>query len=129
MWLIAAFVLIPIAELALLLKVGEWLGPARTIFLVVVTGVVGATLAKTQGLMVLREIQKDLAEGRVPAPRLIDGVMILIAGILLITPGLATDTAGFLLLLPPVRKLIRAWLKRWFERKMAEGSANITIWR
>ena len=64
-----------------------------------------------------------------PAPRLMDGVMILIAGVLLITPGLITDAAGFLLLIPAVRTIIRAWLKRKLEAKLRDGTANTTFWK
>jgi UPF0716 protein FxsA len=128
-WLLAAFIGMPILELAVLLKVHEAIGLGQTLLLVVLTGVIGAFLAKAQGLMVLAQIQRDLADGRMPAPRLIDGVMILAAGILLITPGLVTDTIGFLLLIPSARAAIRLWLKTKLEQKLREGSANVTVWR
>ncbi len=119
----------PILELAVLLKVHQSLGLGNTLAIVIFTGVVGAVLARAQGLMVMTAIQRDLAEGRMPAPRLMDGVMILIAGVLLITPGLITDSAGFLLLLPPVRVSIRALLRQKLEEKLRNGSTNLTIWR
>ena len=127
--LITAFILIPILELAVLLKLHEAAGLGNTLAIVIITGFVGAFLARAQGIMVLAQIRRDLAEGRMPAPRLMDGVMILIAGVLLITPGLITDTAGFLLLTPVVRSTIRAWLRRKFEEKFRDGTANITFWR
>lgn len=127
--LLAAFILMPILELAVLLKVNNAVGLGKTLGIVILTGVVGALLAKAQGLMVMKRIQRDLAEGRMPAPRLIDGMMILVAGVLLITPGLVTDTAGFLLLLPPVRSAIRAWLRAKLEEKLRNGSVNISIRR
>lgn len=128
-WLLAAFILMPIIELGVLLKVHQVAGLGNTLAIVILTGFVGAFLARAQGLMVLSQIRRDLAEGRMPAPRLMDGVMILVAGVLLITPGLITDTAGFLLLIPTVRSAIRAWLRRKLEEKLREGTANITIWR
>ncbi|MFC1497713.1 FxsA family protein [Verrucomicrobiota bacterium] len=128
-YLLLAFILMPIIELIALVKVHHLIGFEYTIAIVVLTGVVGAFLAKAQGMVVMAHIRRDLAEGRMPAPRLIDGVMILIAGVLLITPGLITDTIGFMLLLPPVRASIRAWLRKKVEQKLREGSANMTIWR
>ena len=127
--LITAFILIPILELAVLLKLHEAAGLGNTLAIVIITGFVGAFLARAQGIMVLAQIRRDLAEGRMPAPRLMDGVMILIAGVLLITPGLITDTVGFLLLIPVVRSTIRAWLRRKLEEKFRDGTANITFWR
>jgi len=116
-YLLAAFIFLPILELWVLFKVDAHLGFGATILLVVMTGVVGAWLARAQGLMVMLQLRRDLAEGRMPAPRLIDGAMILVAGALLITPGLITDTAGFLLLVPAVRAVIRGWLRRKMEQK------------
>ena len=127
--LLAAFILMPILELAVLLKLHEVAGLGNTLAIVIITGFVGAFLARAQGIMVLAQIRRDLAEGRMPAPRLMDGVLILIAGVLLITPGLITDTAGFLLLIPAVRSIIRAWLRRKLEEKLRSGPANITFWR
>ena len=126
-FLILAFIVVPIAELALLLYVGDYLGPANTILLVIVTGVAGASLARWQGFIVMSRIHSDLAEGRIPAPRLLDGLMILVAGLLLVTPGLMTDTIGFLLLVPPVRREIRVWCRRAIEKRISRGRPDITI--
>ena len=128
-WLMLAFVIMPLVELAVLFKVHSAVGLGYTLAIVVLTGVTGAFLARLQGLLVLRQIQLDLAEGRMPAPRMMDGVMILIAGVLLITPGLITDAAGFALLLPPVRSAIRAWLRSRLEARLREGSITVTSWR
>ena len=123
--LAALFIGMPMLELWLLLKVGHVIGPHWTIVIVVLTGAAGAWLAKLQGLMVIMEIQRDMAEGRMPAPRMLDGVMILIAGVLMITPGLVTDAAGFALLVPAVRYSIRQWMRRKLEQKLSDGSINI----
>jgi UPF0716 protein FxsA len=123
--LVLAFVAIPLLELIVLLRVGGMIGVGRTIALVLITGLVGAELVRRQGAQVLRLIQRDLAEGRLPAPHLIDGAMILAAGLLLITPGLLTDVAGILLLTPLVRQEIRAWLRRRLERKLRQGAIDI----
>jgi UPF0716 protein FxsA len=128
-WLLMFFIAMPILELAALIKVHHYVGLGNTIAIVVLTGVVGAFLARAQGMMVMAQIRKDLAEGRMPAPRLIDGTMILVAGVLLITPGLITDTAGFLLLLPPIRASIRMWLRHKLEEKLRNGTMNMTMWK
>jgi UPF0716 protein FxsA len=128
-WLLAAFIVMPIVELSVLLKVHDAVGLKHTLAIVVLTGFVGAFLAKAQGLMVMSQIQRDLAEGRMPAPRIMDGVMILVAGVLLITPGLITDAIGFLLLVPPTRAAIRLWLRNKLEEKLRSGSGSVTIWR
>lgn len=127
--LLAAFILMPILELTILFRLHEVAGLGNTLGIVIITGFAGAFLARAQGIMVLAQIRRDLAEGRMPAPRLMDGVMILIAGVLLITPGLITDAVGFLLLIQPVRSAIRAWLRRKLEEKLRDGTADITIWR
>ncbi len=126
-WLLFIFIVVPIAELALLLKVNEYLGWASTLALVIVTGFVGAVLAKIEGLSVLSRIKSDLRNGIMPAPRLMDGVMILIAGALLVTPGLMTDTIGFLLLVPPARAAIRRYLRKKIESQMHSGHWHINI--
>jgi UPF0716 protein FxsA len=128
-WLLFLFIAVPLAELALLLKVNEHLGWQNTLALVILTGFVGAVLAKAQGMAVVSRIQEDMREGRMPAPRLMDGVMILIAGALLVTPGLMTDTVGFLLLVPPVRAGIRRYLKNKIEQQMRTGHWHMDIRR
>jgi UPF0716 protein FxsA len=128
-YLLTAFILLPIAELWVLLKVDNHIGLGPTILIVMGTGFVGAWLARAQGFRIMLDIQRDLAEGRMPAPRMMDGVMILIAGAFLITPGLITDSAGFLLLVPPVREYIRGWLRLRIERKLQDGSMRINGFR
>jgi len=123
--LAALFIGMPMIELWLLISVGRVIGPHWTIAIVVLTGAAGAWLAKLQGLMVVMEIQRDMAEGRMPAPRMMDGVMILIAGVLMITPGLITDATGFALLVPGVRHHIRQWMRYKLEQKLRDGSITI----
>lgn len=113
--LLALFIAIPLIELALLIQIGEWLGVAPTIGLVVVTGILGASLARWQGFKTFLKIQRELDSGRIPANELLDGLMILIGGLLLLTPGLLTDLLGFSLLIPPVRTWFRGWLKHRFQ--------------
>lgn len=123
--LIIIFVLTPIIELFLLIELGKMIGTWNVIFIVVVTGVVGAMLAKSQGLSILRNIQVDLMNGILPADRLFDGALVLIGGILLITPGVLTDLLGFILLIPFTRAGVKKVLKKWLKRKIRSGEIQV----
>jgi UPF0716 protein FxsA len=105
--LILLFTLVPLAELWLLLWIGSMTGPEFAFGLVIVTGIVGAALARRQGLQTWLKIQKELSEGRPPTGSLVDGLLILIAGAVLITPGVLTDVVGFMLLIPPIRAALK----------------------
>jgi UPF0716 protein FxsA len=116
-----AFTIIPLIELFLLIKIGSYIGVWNTILIVLITGLSGAWLAHQQGLSVLNRIRSTLSMGRMPADELIDGVMILIAGILLITPGILTDLTGIFLLIPAIRLKIKVLFKnriqQWIARR------------
>ena len=103
--LLLLFTVVPLVELFLLVKLGTVIGIGPTVLVVIGTGVLGASLARWQGLGVLRRVSEDLAQGRLPADALIDGLLILIAGAVLLTPGLITDALGFLLLVPQGRAI------------------------
>lgn len=109
------FVVVPLLELALLLRVGAAIGLLPTVALVVATGVVGAVLARIQGVQTVRRLRHRLANGESPSRELLDGGLILLGAALLLTPGLLTDAAGLLLLLPVTRPAIRERLRRRFE--------------
>ncbi len=109
------FTLIPLVELALLFWISQHTGWRFTLGLVIVTGVVGAWLARREGLRCWLEVQRQLAEGKLPAEPLLDGLMILVAGAVLITPGVLTDLVGFALLVPPIRGLVRRYLAARFQ--------------
>jgi UPF0716 protein FxsA len=113
------FLVIPIAELAVIIKVGSEIGVANTIVVLLVVSVVGAWLVKREGLGVLRRVQEQLARGVVPARELTDGFMIMLAGALMLTPGFLTDVVAILLLLPPVRAVIRGSLARRVRSRAA----------
>ena len=125
--LLLLFTLVPAIELGLLIEVGRRIGTLPTLALILFTGVVGAALARYQGIAVLRRMQAELAEGRLPAVSLLDGVIILIAAALLVTPGILTDAVGFALLVPLTRAGIRRLMRRWLERALREGRANVVI--
>ncbi len=106
--LLLLFTVVPALELILLIQLGRHVGFWPTAALVLGTGIVGAWLARREGVKVLRAVNTEMAEGRMPTDHLLDGLLILIAGAVLLTPGLLTDAAGFVLLVPPGRRLIRA---------------------
>jgi len=128
-YLIALFIGLPIVELALLFELHGVVGFLPTVMLVMLTGVAGAALVRRQGLSILLKIQREMSIGNVPAPQMIDGVMILVAGALLVTPGLITDVSGFLLLIPLVREKIRLWLKKKLEEKVRDGYIQVNVER
>ncbi len=125
--LIAIFVLLPIVELALLIQIGDWMGLGPTLLLVVATGVLGGLLARRQGLRAWLAIQHELRDGRVPGTALVDGLLILIGGILLLTPGVLTDLFGLSLLVPLSRTAIKRSLRRRFERAVQRGDSGVTV--
>lgn len=125
--LLFLFIVTPLVELLLLIEIGKAIGTLEVILLTIVTGVAGAALAKSQGLSVLRKTQQEMAEGRMPASNLIDGVMILIGGILLLTPGVLTDLLGLFLLIPWTRILMKKLLMKWMTHKIRKGQIHIHI--
>jgi len=125
--LLALFIILPLIELALLIELGGIVGVWPTIALVLGTGAVGAALARSQGARVLREIRAELAMGRMPAARMLDGLMILIGGILLLTPGVLSDLLGIALLFPPSRAVFKQILRIRLERMIRTGRANFTV--
>jgi UPF0716 protein FxsA len=123
--LLLLFTLVPLIELFLLVKLGTVIGIGATVLIVISTGVLGAWLARRQGLGVLRRLSEDLNEGRLPGDTLIDGLLILIAGALLLTPGLITDTIGFLLLVPQGRTVVRRMVAARFEKRTIDGDPDV----
>jgi UPF0716 protein FxsA len=120
------FVAVPLVEMALLVRLGTWFGFWPTVGLVLATGALGAALARQQGVRIVRRIQAELAVGQMPAAHLLDGLLILIGGILLLTPGVLTDLAGLLLLAPPSRKRLKAALRGRMEGMIRSGRVNVT---
>jgi len=106
------FVLVPILEIILFVVVGQRIGIWPLVLVIVVTGVLGAVIARRQGAGVLLAARKRLAGGEFPGPELAHGAMVLVGGVLLITPGFVTDVIGFLLMVPAVRESLRRWGKR-----------------
>lgn len=109
MWIFIALIAVPIIEIALFIQVGGALGLWPTLGLVFLTAIIGGVLLRAQGFSALARMQRAMAEGGDPRGPLAEGVTILVAGLLMLTPGFFTDTLGFLLLLPPVRVALIAW--------------------
>jgi UPF0716 protein FxsA len=123
--LLLLFTFVPVLELVILLKVGAWIGVAPTIALILLTGIAGAYLARTQGLDLAMRIQRELNEGRLPAEELLDGAMVLVGGILLLTPGFFTDLCGFILLVPGTRQFCKKTVRLWMKRYIDQGRIKI----
>ena len=115
--LFLAFTLIPLVEIYLLIKLGQNFGAITSILLVIFTGILGAYLAKMEGLRTLLRLQETLREGGMPGEELLDALLIALAGLVLITPGFVTDLIGFLLLIPFTRMLVKSWLKEKMRPK------------
>jgi len=115
--LIFLFIAVPMIEISLLIKLGESIGFWPTLLLQIGTGVLGASLAKLQGLLIWQRIMAEFQMGRVPTGEMLDGVLVLAAGIVLMTPGLLTDLLGFALLIPLTRNQFKTWLSRQFEMR------------
>lgn len=113
------FTIIPVIELALLIKIGTIIGTLNTILLVIFTAMLGAYLVKMEGLGVMTRFQQNMHEGRFPAEEIFDGALILIAGALLVTPGVTTDIIGFLLVIPSSRLIIKQYLKKYIQYRMS----------
>jgi len=104
--LFVLFLLVPLIEIYVLIQVGDVIGAGWTIFAVVATAVLGAVLLRQQGFSTLERAQQSMAQGQIPATAMFEGVMLLFSGALLLTPGFVTDSIGFALLVPAIRKAI-----------------------
>lgn len=124
--LMALFIGVPLLDTVTLVFMGRWMGFWPTVATVILSGVIGARLAKSQGLAVWRSLQSDLQAGRVPEQGVMDCALLLIAGGMMIAPGFLTDIAALLLLLPPVRAPIKRWARRRIERWVASRGLLVT---
>jgi len=111
MWLLFAFIAVPMIEIALFIQVGGAIGLGWTLLIVLLTAVVGSMMVRAQGLQELQNLQKSFSELRDPTETLASGAMILFSGALLLTPGFFTDVVGLALLVPAVRKTVFHWLR------------------
>jgi UPF0716 protein FxsA len=121
LFLVVIFILVPIAELYVIIKVGEAIGLVPTLVLLLADAVVGSMLLRHQGRAAWIRFNRALAEGRLPHKEVFDGVLVIMGGALLITPGFLTDILGLILLIPPTRALVRAVSARFVRRRLALG--------
>lgn len=122
---LTVFLGVALFDLYLLLVVGQWVGALPTIALVLATAVVGGVLAKAEGLRVLRGWQEALAAGRVPEEGILDGVLVLVGGVLLILPGILADLAGLALLTPPIRRAIAGFARGRLAEAVQRGNVQV----
>lgn len=119
--LLLAFIFVPIIEIGLFIQVGGFLGLWPTIALVLITAFVGASLVRSQGIQTLMSVQGRLEQGELPAQQIFEGVMLAVAGVLLLTPGFMTDALGMLVLLPAPRAAIAKYLMSKMVVKTVHG--------
>jgi len=126
-YILLLLIIVPALEIGLLVLSGQAFGLIPTVLLIITTGILGAYLAKKQGMETLRKAQQDMQSGQLPGDAIIDGLCILVGGVVLLTPGFITDAIGFLLLLPPTRKMFKPFIYKLFKRWSNNG--NVIIYR
>ena len=123
--LFALFVIVPVLDLIVLVWAGERMGFWPTVALILLTAAVGSWLAKREGLSAWQKVQRKLATGGLPGPELVDGLVILVAGALLLTPGFLTDLVGLLGLIPVTRAMLRKAITSRFKKGIESGSIRV----
>jgi UPF0716 protein FxsA len=123
--LILLFTVVPALEFYLLFSIGSEIGAGNTFLIIILTGIIGAFLAKMQGLSILMKMQKELNQGQMPATGLLHGFIVFGGGLLLLTPGFITDALGFCMVIPGTRHIIVTLLMKFFERGIASGNVHV----
>ncbi|KPL60909.1 FxsA family protein [Rossellomorea vietnamensis] len=126
-YMLLLLIIIPALEIGLLVLSGQAIGLVPTVLLIITTGILGAYLAKKQGIETIRKAQRDMQYGQMPGDAIMDGICILVGGVVLLTPGFITDALGFLLLLPATRRMFKPFFYRLFKRWINKG--NVIIYR
>lgn len=121
---ILLFIAVPVAEVVIYIELGRHIGLVPTLTLIFGTGIAGAVLAKQQGFYIVRQIRNELRAGIVPGNQVLDGLLLLIGAVLLLTPGLLTDITGFVFVLPFTRRYIREWMKKKLKKWILNGKVN-----
>lgn len=114
-WIVGIFIVIPALEIALFILSGKWIGIWPTLAFLMLTGMIGIWLVKQQGLAVIEKARREVSYGRLPSEAILDGICVLIGGVLLLTPGFFTDILGVFLLLPFTRALMKPYIARWLK--------------
>jgi UPF0716 protein FxsA len=125
---IPLFIIVPIIEIWLFVLSGRYIGILPTLAIVLFTGFIGAGFAKREGLGVWRRAREIMRSGRIPGEEIIEGLCILVGGVLLLTPGYLTDVAGLILLLPSVRKRVVRRVRRWLKERLTKGKGQFSFY-
>lgn len=127
--LFLAFTLVPFIEIYLLIKIGAQVGAFNTILIVILTGLLGASLARLEGIKTMTKVRESLNRGELPAEEMLDAMLIFVAGVVLLTPGFITDLTGLALLVPQARFWFKRWLRKkfdeWFDKTNGRGGMSI----
>jgi len=123
--LLLLFTIVPVIELILLIRIGQWIGTVPTIAAIVATGVLGAWLARREGARTLQGVRAALAGGRTPGDALLHGLFVFTGGAMLLTPGVLTDVLGIAMLFPPTRTMIARVVRRRLERHAMRSTGQI----
>ncbi|RQD61866.1 MAG: FxsA family protein [Desulfonatronovibrio sp. MSAO_Bac4] len=121
----AAFVIIPVLEIYIIIKIGSYIGAGWTVFLVIGTAFLGALLAKMQGAQTMFKMRENMQRGIPPTNDILDAFLIFAAGLVFLTPGFLTDIMGVLVLFPPTRQPIKFWLIKKLDQWMRQGNVHI----
>jgi UPF0716 protein FxsA len=124
-YLLPFLIIIPACEIGILLFSGKTIGIIPTILLIIATGIAGAWLAKKQGLEAIRKVQQEMSFGNIPGESIIDGLCILVGGLLLLSPGFVTDLTGFILLVPSTRKFVKPLLQKAISKRIDQNRFKI----
>jgi len=112
------FTVIPAMELWLIIKVGSSIGAMPTLALLILSGFIGAYCARMQGLSVIRRFSESVSKGEAPAETLLDGLLVVIGGVMMITPGFITDAVGLILVTPAGRKIVKPFVAAWLKKRI-----------
>lgn len=123
--LLLLFTLVPVVELALLIRIGQRIGTLPTLGIILVTGLIGAWLARREGIRTWRDLRRSFAAGEVPRDALLHGLGVFLGGALLLTPGVLTDLFGLALLVPPSRAFLVGRVRRGLERRLLRSTGGI----
>ena len=127
--LFLAFTLVPFIEIYLLIKIGAQVGAFNTILIVILTGLLGASLARLEGIKTMTKVRESLNRGELPAEEMLDAMLIFVAGVVLLTPGFITDLTGLALLVPQARFWFKRWLRKkfdgWLDKTNGRGGMSI----
>ena len=115
------FLIVPVIEIYLIIKVGSVIGGLATVVILLCISLLGAYLVRNQGVRIVMQIREELSRGRLPAAQLLDGALVFIGSVLLMTPGFFTDFIGIFFLLPATRRMIKMWLGLWLQSRLSKG--------